>query len=127
VMFSGVRRLQGQGSRGRWRAADCGRSCAGRTGWSGTSRGRRSGGGPACTPTLGRHARSALAHHRALPAWPASTLEFMVLGPAHEACRRYLAGAPVDLAGLRRPLSDVAWTSVSAFAGGASPGEPTAL
>ena len=52
----------------------------------------------------------------ALPAWPASTLEFIILGPAHEACRRYLAGAPVDLAGLRELLPDVAWQSVSAFA-----------
>jgi len=50
------------------------------------------------------------------PPWPASTLEFIVLGPAHEACRRYLAGAPVDLTGLRQLLADVAWESVSAFA-----------
>jgi len=62
----------------------------------------------------------------ALPAWPASTLEFIVLGPAHEACRRYLAGGPVDLAGLRGLLPDVAWESVSAFA--AAPArEPTAM
>ena len=61
----------------------------------------------------------------ALPAWPASTLEFIVLGPAHDACRRHLAGAPVDLAGLRGLLPDVAWKSVSAFA--AAPArEPTA-
>jgi AcrR family transcriptional regulator len=59
---------------------------------------------------------ASLAGEGALPAWPASTLEFIVLGPAHEACRRYLAGAPVDLAGLRRLLPDVAWESVSAFA-----------
>jgi AcrR family transcriptional regulator len=54
-----------------------------------------------------------------LPTWPASTLEFVVLGPAHEACRRYLAGAPVDLAGLRGLLPGVAWESVSAFAAAA--------
>jgi len=59
---------------------------------------------------------ASLAGEGALPAWPASTLEFIVLGPAHEACRRYLAGAPVDLAGLRQLLPDVAWESVSAFA-----------
>jgi hypothetical protein len=62
----------------------------------------------------------------ALPAWPASTLEFIVLGPAHEACRRYLAGGPVDLAGLRGLLPDVAWESVSAFAAASPAREPTA-
>jgi len=59
---------------------------------------------------------ASLAGEGAWPPWPASTLEFIVLGPAHEACRRYLGGAPVDLAGLRRLLPDVAWESVSAFA-----------
>jgi AcrR family transcriptional regulator len=59
---------------------------------------------------------ASLAVEDALPAWPASTLEFIVLGPAHEACRRYLAGTLVDLAGLRGLLPDVAWGSVSAFA-----------
>jgi AcrR family transcriptional regulator len=59
---------------------------------------------------------ASLAVEGALPAWPASTLEFIVLGPAHEACRRYLAGALVDLAGLRGLLPQVAWGSVSAFA-----------
>jgi AcrR family transcriptional regulator len=68
---------------------------------------------------------ASLAGEGGLPAWPASTLEFIVLGPAHEACRRHLAGAPVDLAGLRGLLQDVAWESVSAFA--AAPArEPTA-
>jgi AcrR family transcriptional regulator len=68
---------------------------------------------------------TSLAGEAALPAWPVSTLEFIVLGPAHDACRRYLAGTPVDLAGLRRLLPDVAWQSVSAFA--AAPArEPTA-
>ena len=62
----------------------------------------------------------------ALPAWPASTLEFIVLGPAHEACRRYLAGTPVDLTGLRGLLPDVAWKSVSAFAAASPAREPTA-
>lgn len=52
----------------------------------------------------------------ALPAWPVSTLEFVVLGPTHEACRRYLAEAPVDLAALRELLPVVAWESVHAFA-----------
>jgi AcrR family transcriptional regulator len=59
---------------------------------------------------------ASLAGEGALPAWPASTLEFIVLGPAHEASRRYLAGVLADLAGLRGLLPDVAWASVSAFA-----------
>jgi AcrR family transcriptional regulator len=69
---------------------------------------------------------ASLAGEGGLPAWPASTLEFIVLGPAHEACRRYLAGTPVDLAGLRRLLPDVAWKSVSAFAAASPAREPTA-
>jgi AcrR family transcriptional regulator len=59
---------------------------------------------------------ASLAGDDAWPAWPASTLEFVVLGPAHEACRRYLAGTAADLAGLRGLLPDVAWRSVTAFA-----------
>jgi len=59
---------------------------------------------------------ASLAGKGALPAWPPPTLEFVVLGPADEACRRYLAGTPVDLAGLRQLLPDVAWASVSTFA-----------
>jgi AcrR family transcriptional regulator len=67
---------------------------------------------------------AALAGEGALPAWPESTLEFVVLGPAHEACRRYLAGGPVDLVGLRALLPDVAWRSVRGFA--VSSRDPTA-
>jgi AcrR family transcriptional regulator len=59
---------------------------------------------------------AALAGGGVLPAWPESTLEFVVLGPAHEASRRYLAGAPVDVTGLRALLPEVAWRAVSAFA-----------
>jgi len=69
---------------------------------------------------------ASLAGEGALPAWPAPTLEFVVLGPAHEACRRYLAGTPVDLAGLRGLLPDVAWASVSAFAAVPPAREPAA-
>lgn len=57
-----------------------------------------------------------------LPLWPAATLEFVVLGPAHEACRRYLAGVPVDLSALRRLLPVVAWQSVSTFVAAPSGG-----
>lgn len=59
---------------------------------------------------------ASLAGEGAIPPWRASTLEFIVLGPAHEASRRHLAGGPVDLAGLRRLLPHVAWESVSTFA-----------
>ncbi len=59
---------------------------------------------------------ASLASEGAFPPWSASSLEFIVIGPAHEACRRYLAGAPVDLAGLRQLLPNVAWQSVSTFA-----------
>jgi AcrR family transcriptional regulator len=81
-------------------------------------------------PVLGHLA--SLAGEGTLPAWPASTLELIVLGPAHEACRRYLAGTLADLAGLRELLPDVAWKSVSAFAAAPpardqQPGEPTPI
>jgi len=69
---------------------------------------------------------ASLAAENAWPPWPAPTLEFVVVGPAHEACRRYLAGAPVDLAGLRQLLPDVAWQSVSAFAAVPPAREPAA-
>lgn len=74
-------------------------------------------------PVMGHLA--SLAGEGTLPGWPASTLEFIVLGPAHEACRRCLAGTPVDLAGLRGLLPDVAWKSVSAFAATSPAREPT--
>lgn len=48
-----------------------------------------------------------------LPAWPASLLDVVLLGPAHEALRRWLAGgdefAPAKL---RRLLPDLAWDSI---------------
>jgi AcrR family transcriptional regulator len=47
-----------------------------------------------------------------LPPWPPLTLEFVLLGPAHEACRRYFAGADVDLDWMRRHLPDLAWRSL---------------
>lgn len=68
---------------------------------------------------------ASVADEGALPAWPASTLELVVLGSAHEACRRYLTGAPVDLASLRGLLPAIAWESVNAFVE-ASPPKPTA-
>jgi len=49
----------------------------------------------------------------ALPELSALTTEFVVLGPAHEACRRYFAGADVDLALLRSQLPRLAWRSLN--------------
>lgn len=49
----------------------------------------------------------------ALPSWPVLTTEFVLLGPAHEACRRYFAGADVDLTWLRAHLPDLAWRSLN--------------
>lgn len=46
--------------------------------------------------------------HFDLPAWPPLTIEFVLLGPAHEACRRYLAGEDVDLDRLRAQLPELA-------------------
>ena len=48
-----------------------------------------------------------------LPSWSPLTMEFVVLGPAHEACRRYFAGEDVDLAWLRETLPALAWRSLS--------------
>jgi AcrR family transcriptional regulator len=49
----------------------------------------------------------------ALPSWPPLTTEFVLLGPAHEACRRYFAGADVDLNWLRETLPALAWRSLN--------------
>jgi len=43
-----------------------------------------------------------------LPDWPPGALEFVLLGPAHEACRRYLAGEDVDIGWLRAHLPELA-------------------
>lgn len=43
-----------------------------------------------------------------LPPWPPLTIEFVLLGPAHEACRRYFAGEDVDLGWLRANLPELA-------------------
>jgi AcrR family transcriptional regulator len=47
-----------------------------------------------------------------LPAWPPLAMEFVLLGPAHEACRRHLAGEDVDLAWARATLPDIARRSL---------------
>lgn len=52
-----------------------------------------------------------------IPAWPPSLLDVVLLGVAHEALRRFLAGAPeFDPVLLRKRLPALAWNSVSAAA-----------
>lgn len=47
-----------------------------------------------------------------LPAWSTAALEVVVLGSAHEACRRLLAGGDVDVAWMRRALPHLACKAV---------------
>jgi AcrR family transcriptional regulator len=49
-----------------------------------------------------------------LPAWPIAQLEIVVMGPAHEACRRVLAGAALPTAWLVDELPRIAWRSLRA-------------
>lgn len=47
-----------------------------------------------------------------LPAWPPIMLDVVLLGPTHEACRRFLAGAPLEAKWMRATLPELAWRSV---------------
>ena len=47
-----------------------------------------------------------------LPTWPSVALELVVLGPAHESCRRLLAGGDVDFEWMRKTLPRVAWRAL---------------
>jgi len=49
-----------------------------------------------------------------LPAWSPLVFDVVVLGPSHEACRRALAGAPLDGEWMRGVLPDLAWRTVRA-------------
>jgi AcrR family transcriptional regulator len=49
-----------------------------------------------------------------LPRWPALQLDVVALGASHEACRRLLAGAPLDPAWMRATLPALAWAAVRA-------------
>jgi|GEM_PF-1856125 len=49
----------------------------------------------------------------ALPPWSPLVFDLVLLGPSHEACRRYLAGAPIDVAWMRRELPRLAWATAS--------------
>lgn len=48
-----------------------------------------------------------------LPPWPPLLLDVVLLGPSHEACRRFLAGAPLEPEWMRATLPRLAWQSVS--------------
>jgi AcrR family transcriptional regulator len=47
-----------------------------------------------------------------LPDWPPLTLDVALLGPSHDACRRYLAGAELDTVWMRTMLPELAWRSI---------------
>ncbi|HVG59442.1 MAG TPA: TetR/AcrR family transcriptional regulator [Hyalangium sp.] len=47
-----------------------------------------------------------------LPPWPPLLFDVVLLGPSHEACRRFLAGAPLEPEWMRATLPGLAWQSV---------------
>jgi hypothetical protein len=47
-----------------------------------------------------------------LPAWSPPVFGVVLLGTRHEACWRFLAGAPLDLAWMRATLPELAWRSL---------------
>jgi AcrR family transcriptional regulator len=47
-----------------------------------------------------------------LPAWSPLVFDVVVLGPSHEACRRFLAGAELDPKWMRATLPQLAWQTV---------------
>lgn len=47
-----------------------------------------------------------------LPRWSPLELEVALLGSTHEACRRFLAGAPLDANWMRATLPRLAWAAV---------------
>lgn len=48
-----------------------------------------------------------------LPPWPPLMFDVVLLGPSHEACRRFLAGAALDPDWMRATLPGLAWRSVN--------------
>jgi hypothetical protein len=47
-----------------------------------------------------------------LPRWTPLAFEVVLLGAAHEACRRWVAGAPIDPDWMRATLPKLAWKSI---------------
>jgi AcrR family transcriptional regulator len=58
-----------------------------------------------------------------LPRWSVLEFDVVLLGPSHEACRRLLAGAPLDVRWMKKTLPELAWRS-AACASGSLDGEP---
>lgn len=56
-----------------------------------------------------------------LPAWPPLLFDVVVMGPTHESCRRYLAGAPLEQAWMTSTLPALAWSTVSSLSLPSSP------
>lgn len=52
-----------------------------------------------------------------LPRWSPVELEVVLLGPSHEACRRYLVGAPLTAAWMRSTLPRLAWRAIARASG----------
>ena len=52
-------------------------------------------------------------HAGDLPDWDFAVLEWVVLGPTHEACRRFLAGHGPDLSSASDLLPGLAWKAVT--------------
>ncbi len=48
-----------------------------------------------------------------LPRWSVLELDVAILGSAHEACRRFLGGAPLDPNWMRNTLPRLAWKSIA--------------
>jgi AcrR family transcriptional regulator len=48
----------------------------------------------------------------ALPRWSPLHFDVVILGVAHEACRRHLAGAPIEAIWMRETLPALAWEAV---------------
>lgn len=49
-----------------------------------------------------------------LPAWSPPVFDVVVLGTTHEACRRFLGGAPLDPKWMQATLPRLAWASLAA-------------
>ena len=47
-----------------------------------------------------------------LPPWPPMLLDVTLLGPTHEACRRFLAGAEIEPKWMLQTLPALAWRSI---------------
>ncbi len=55
---------------------------------------------------------STFMERRELPRWDPLTFDVVVLGVTHEAARRFLNGAPLDPAWMKRELPRLAWASL---------------